>query len=68
MDWEACELTRRKGIDYAWQSVADRCDLEAYDLKLFLSTLKKHPNRFSIAGLWYPKINPDPQTAFDFGD
>jgi len=55
LDWEICELARRKGWDAA------QCKLESllsadYDTQFFMGNFNGHRKSFGIVGLWYPKL------------
>ncbi len=55
LDWGLGELGRREGWDKALQKMQSLCDLEEYELALFMGNIKAHPMSFTIVGLWYPK-------------
>jgi len=55
LDWEVCELQRRRGDDEALKKVCDLTDQTKYALRFFLGNLFLYPQNFMIVGLWYPK-------------
>jgi hypothetical protein len=56
MDWEVVELQRKVGDEQALEKVKATLNLETHAIRFFLGNLKQHPNRFTIVGLWYPKL------------
>jgi hypothetical protein len=54
LDWGLSELGRREGCGAMEARMEEVCNLERYDLHLFMGNIKRHPHIFSIVGLWYP--------------
>lgn len=55
LDWEVCELQRKRGDDEALRKVREITDLSRFDLRFFLGNLFLYPQNFMVVGLWYPK-------------
>lgn len=67
LDWEVCELMRKVGVAKTIESVKVHLDLKVYDAGFFLGNFRKHPNRFGIGAIWYPKkSNLAPNIKLDF--
>jgi len=55
LDWEICELQRKRGDAAAVRKLQELTDLSRYALRFFLGNLFVHPQSFMIIGIWYPK-------------
>jgi hypothetical protein len=54
LDWEICELARKKGLDAARTKVQSLLDSDRHRTAFFLGNFHMHPASFAIIGLWYP--------------
>jgi hypothetical protein len=54
LDWEICELARKKGLEAARIKVQSLFDSDRHRTAFFLGNFHIYPASFAIIGLWYP--------------
>lgn len=54
-DWGLYVLGMRDGKDKALARIDELCDLDQYDLHLFMGNINRRRHIFTNVGLWYPK-------------
>ena len=55
LDWEVCELSRKRGPEAAKEKVGALLTSGVYNSALILGNIHMYPASFAIIGLWYPK-------------
>lgn len=54
LDWEICELARKRGLQAAKAKVEALLDSNVYRSAFILGNFHMYPGSFAIIGLWYP--------------